>query len=70
MNVDFNSGVLVIILVELFRIEKRIGQGDTILKRLQRHCHLFNGGKETCEGKEQESEAGPDGVLTGPASIM
>lgn len=32
-----------VVLVQLLRIERRMGAGDEVLKRLKKHCRLFNG---------------------------
>lgn len=55
-----NGGVLVLILGQLLRLERRFGCGDAILGRIKNHCPLFNGrGSE--HGKEKkESKMGED----------
>lgn len=46
---DFNGGAelfgLAVVLVELFKVERRLGRGDQILNNIQKHCPLFNGGE-------------------------
>jgi len=38
-----NGAVLVLILGQMLRMERRFGQGDSFLDRIQKHCPLFNG---------------------------
>ncbi len=44
--------ILVLILGQLLRIEKRLGQGASILELLQKVCPLLNGG--VCHGEKKE----------------
>lgn len=40
-----NGGVLILILGQLFRMERRLGRGDGTFDRVHKHCPLFNGNK-------------------------
>ena len=50
-----NGGVLILILGQLFRMERRLGYGDNTLDRIQKHCPLFNGNDKFCQGGENVS---------------
>lgn len=53
-----NGGVLLLLLGQMLRIERRFGRGDFVLSRLQKHCHLFNGGSHGKKEKNQKEKMG------------
>ena len=62
-----NGAVMVLVLAQLLRIERRMGCGDSILSRIKKNCPLFNGRKGNCkerlnngEKKDKKEEMGQD----------
>ena len=37
-----NGAVMVLVLIQLFRMERRLGSGGTILNQVKKRCPLFN----------------------------
>jgi len=47
-----NGAVMVLVLIQLFRMERRLGCGGTILDQLKKRCPLFNGNICNLEAKQ------------------
>ena len=46
MYLAANGAVMVLVLGQMLRAERRLGKGDMIFERLLKRCKLFDGKKE------------------------